>query len=206
MDSQEQWKIDVEHSTLHFSVRHKLLGEISGEFRCWGGRVRVDELTPQKTAVRIWVELSSIDTGSRSRDDALLRTELFDQRWEPALEFDGERLEVDAADHLALVGWLGLHSLRKEISVAVDAYALEVSASKPARFTCTARASIDRRALGLTRKLGAGHWLSDQLLGDAIDIMARVEATVENPVAAARPATLTALRSRARQSVAAIGR
>jgi polyisoprenoid-binding protein YceI len=195
MDSQEHWKIDVDCSTLQFSVRHKLLGEIRGQFRCWGGQLRLDGANPQKAAVRIWVELSSIDTGSRSRDDEILRTDLFDQRWEPALEFDGERLEIDASDHLALVGWLGLHSVRKKIRVAVDAYALEVGALKSPRFACSARASIDRRALGLGRTPGVGHWLSDQLLGDTIDIMARVEAALENPVAASRPATLAALRS-----------
>ncbi len=198
MDREEVWKIDVDHSTLQFSVHHKLLGEISGQFRCWGGHVRLDGANPQKAAVRIWVEVSSIDTGSRSRDDEILRADLFDQRWEPALEFDGEGLEIDASDHLALVGWLGLNSYRKRICVAVDAYALEVRGSKAPRFVCSARARIDRRALGLRRTLSVGHWLHDQLLGDTIEIGAHVEATLENPVAASRPATLAALRSCAR--------
>ena len=72
MDIQEHWKIDVERSTLRFSLGHQLLGEIGGQFRCWGGRVSLDEATARKAAVRIWVELSSIDTGSRSRDDNIL--------------------------------------------------------------------------------------------------------------------------------------
>ena len=67
-----------------------------GKFHCWGGQLRIDSADPRKTEVRIWVELPSIDTGSPARDNEILRTELLDQREEPALEFEGERLEIDA--------------------------------------------------------------------------------------------------------------
>ena len=144
---------------------------------------------------RIWVELSSIDTGSPNRDDAILHTELFDQREEPALEFDGECLAMDASDHLTVVGWLGLHAFRKKISVAVEDYALAASVSEPPRFICTATASVDRSALGLCRKRGIDHWLSDQLLCDTIDISAHIEAALENGTASSSPLTLPALRS-----------
>lgn len=195
MDTQERWKIDVDRSTLRFSLSHKLLGEISGQFRCWGGQVLIDRVQHQRTAVRIWVDLSSIDTGSCKRDEEILRTELFDQRCEPAMEFDGERLDVDASDRLTLVGWLGIRALRKEISVVVDGYEMKVDASGTPRFVCTARASIARRAFGLRKNWNIGHWLSDQLLGETIDIVARVEATLENGATASPPVTLTALRS-----------
>ena len=195
MEIQEQWKIDVERSTLRFGLRHKLLGEIGGQLRCWGGRVMIDEANPRKAAVRIWADISSIDTGSRNQDDAILHTELFDQRSEPALEFDGERLEVDDANRLTLTGWLCLHTFRKKIPVVVDAYTLEIDASGRPRFVCSARASIDRKALGLHKQRGVGHWLSDQLLAETIDIVAHVEATLEDGVDASPPMTLTALRS-----------
>lgn len=182
MDTQECWKIDVDHSTLRFTLRHKLLGEIAGQFRCWGGHVQIDPQTPRNAAVRIWVELSSIDTGSPSRDDEILRTELFDQREEPALEFDGERFESDASDHLSLVGWIGLHAFRQKVSVTVEDYALKAGAPGAPRFACMARVSVDRKALGLCKKRGMEHWLNDRLLSDTIDITAHIEATLESSV------------------------
>jgi len=186
MATQELWTIDVDRSALRFSLRHKLLGEIGGQFHCWGGQLRIDSANPREAEVRIWVELSSIDTGSASLDEQILRTELFDQRDEPALEFDGERLEVDAADHFTLVGWLGLHSFRKEISVAVEDCALELGAAGSPRFVCTARASVERKALGLRRQRGLDHWLSEQLLGETIDIAAHIEAEGSAATAARR--------------------
>ena len=179
MKTLERWKIDVERSRLTFSLRHAALGQIRGEFRCWGGEVRLDPASPRAAAVRIWVELSSLETGSRGRDRAILRTELFDQRWEPALEFDGERLEIDSSDRMTLVGWLGLRSLRRQIAIDLTAHRLELDGSGAPRFVCTARASIDRRSLGLKKPRHAAHWLADHLLGDTIELMAHVEATRE---------------------------
>ena len=186
MATQELWTIDVDRSALRFSLRHKLLGEIGGQFHCWGGQLRIDSANPREAEVRIWVELSSIDTGSASLDEQILRTELFDQRDEPALEFDGERLEMGASYHFTLLGWLGLHSFRKEISVAVADCALETGTSAPPRFVCTARASVERKALGLRRQRGLDHWLSEQLLGETIDIAAHIEAEGSAATAARR--------------------
>ncbi len=176
METLERWKIDVERSTLAFSLRHAAIGQIKGEFRCWGGELKLDPVNPRTAGVRIWVELSSLETGSRSRDEEILRTELFDQRWEPALEFDSERLEVDSSDRMTLVGWLALRSMRKEISIDLTANGLEIDRSGAARFTCTAKASVDRHALGLARPRGAADWLNDHLLGETIDILAHIEA------------------------------
>jgi polyisoprenoid-binding protein YceI len=176
MQVNELWRIDPERSTLRFSLRHALLGEIGGQFGCWGGQVRLDGATSPAAATRVWVELSSIDTGSLKRDDEILRTELFENAWEPALEFDGQRLEIDASGHVKLIGWLGLRSRRTEVSINLDGYAVDVDASGIPRFTCAATASISRRALGLHKKRDVGHWLSDQFLAENIDIVAHVEA------------------------------
>jgi polyisoprenoid-binding protein YceI len=183
METRERWKIDVDRSTLTFSIRHAALGQINGEFRCWGGDVRIDPARPGNAVVRIWVELSSLDTGSRRRDRAILRTKLFDQPWEPALEFDGERLEFPAPDRMTVIGWLGLRCLRKRIAVDLTPRPLEIDRSGSRRFVCTATASVDRRALGLKKPPGVHKWLSDHLVGDTIEVLAHVEATEELPLA-----------------------
>jgi polyisoprenoid-binding protein YceI len=171
MDELETWKIDFDRSTLRFR-----LGEIAGQFDCWGGTVLVDLGNVRRIAVRIWVELSSIDTGSRLRDEAILHTELFEQQWEPGLQFDGDRWEIDASNRINLIGSLGLRGFRNLIAVTIDAPALEVDAAGRPRFVCTAATSVDRKALGLQHPHGAGQWLSDRLLGQKIDMLAHIEA------------------------------
>lgn len=182
-DRWERWTIDPDHSTLKFSISHRTLREIRGEFRCWGGHLLVDPADPRRASVRIWVDLSSIDTGSQRRNDYILGTELFDIRWEPGLVFDGERLDQEEGRGAALHGWLTLHALRKPIAVTIDEIAPAPDDGRsPPRFVSTARASIDRAQLGLRRGRSLVGWLSERMLGDTIQIAARVEAArVERP-------------------------
>jgi len=172
----ETWRIDFDRSTLRFRIPHARQGEITGQFDCWGGTVLVDLGDIRRISVRIWVELSSIDTGSRLRDEAILRTELFEQQWEPGLEFDGDRWEIDGADGIRLIGLLGLRGFRKAISIKIDAPSLEVDPDGRPRFVCTAATSIDRKSLGLQHPRVPGHWLSDLLLGEKIEMVAHIEA------------------------------
>jgi polyisoprenoid-binding protein YceI len=180
MDNLESWSIDAERSTLQFRLPHVLLGEIEGQFACWGGRVRVDTADPRRSTVRIWVELASLSTGSRQRDEEILHTELFDQRWEPALDFDAEKVELDDADRITVPGWLSLRTIRRRFSIVIDSPAVQVDRSGALRVVCTARASIDRRALGLHHPRGMRSWLADQVVGETIEIVAHVEAVQES--------------------------
>jgi len=173
METRETWRIDPESSTLGFSLRHKLLGQLRGKIECWGGKILFDREDPSRSAVRIWVDLSSIDTGSPERDDYILGTDLFDVRWEPALVFDSEHVDIDDDRHAAVVGSLTLQSIRKQIVV-------EIEASLPqgdGGFAGTARASISRAAFRLRRPSRLGDLLSDAMLGDEIEVAAQIEAT-----------------------------
>jgi polyisoprenoid-binding protein YceI len=136
----------------------------------------VDAEAFARTAVHVWVDLSSLDTGSRKRNDAILDTELFDIHWEPALVFDGEVARVDDRS-LVLTGWLGLHALRERLSVWVELERPAVVGEEATELVATAHASIDRRVLGLRRRRGAGGWLSERLVGRTIEMDARIVAT-----------------------------
>jgi polyisoprenoid-binding protein YceI len=194
MDARESWRIDPDRSNLTFRLTHARLGEILGRFGCWGGRVVVDPARPDRPRVWIWVELSSIETGSRERDDEILKTELFEHPWEPALEFDGDRLEVGPAGGLRLLGWLSLRAARTAASIELDAPLLDVDPAGRPRFVCSAHASIGRKALGLHRRGKVEDWLSDRLLGDEIELVAHLEAARDGgPSGLALP---DALRSR----------
>jgi polyisoprenoid-binding protein YceI len=189
----ECWSIDTEESSLIFSVRHALLGEIRGEFCCWGGRVLLDSCAPSQPSVHVWVDLSSLDTGSRRRNDAILETELFDIQWQPGLVFDGDRIEQTLDGRTTLTGWLDLHCLRQQISIDVTRVP---SDEKAAELIATARASIDRRAFGLRREATARDWLSERLVDRTIEMTALI---------VARPNVLTEVQATATPGTAGKG-
>ena len=176
LSDRECWDIDTELSSLTFNLRHALLGHIHGEFSCWGGHVLIDPRASSPPSVHVWVDLSSLDTGSRKRDDAILDTELFDIQLQPALVFDGDRLEHKDDGRVVLIGWLGLNSLWKQISI--DVTVSRPPGANPAEFVATAQAAIDRRAFGLRRQARAADWLSERFVDRTIEMTAQIVATL----------------------------
>ena len=174
-DRRECWSVDPERSALAFSLRHSLLGHIRGQFSCWGGRVQLDLVDPLKTSLHIWADMSSLDTGSQERNEAIFATELFDALGEPALTFDGDVVEMRGDGHALVRGWLGLRSFGEEVTVALDLSPFVVGESGP-RLVAVAQASIDRRALGLRRARDVRDWLSEWLVSPTIEMTAQVEA------------------------------
>jgi polyisoprenoid-binding protein YceI len=187
----ELWTIDTERSTLTFSLRHALFRQIRGEFRSWGGQVLVDQDDPSAPSIRVWVDMSSLDTGSEKRNDYILNTELFDIGWEPALVFDSDRFEVNESGHPVVVGWLSLHSYRRQIAVSVGAALPRDFGLSAPRVATTVRASIKRGMFGLRRKSRPRDWLNDRLVGETIQITAHVEAVREPRRHAPRPDAAT---------------
>jgi polyisoprenoid-binding protein YceI len=186
MDALESWRIDPERSELRFSIGHLVLGEIQGLFDCWGGTFRLDRASPGRTSVRVWVDLSSVNTGLERRDSYILGTELFDTHEEPGLVFDSEHVDLTRANGGIVTGRLSLRAFSHELKVSVDAKPSRRDAGGPPRAVYAARASIDRLAIGLRRKRGVRDWLGERVLGRTIQVSAHIEATPED-------ATTTAL-------------
>jgi polyisoprenoid-binding protein YceI len=189
MDGRERWRINSERSTLRFRIGHAVLQQIRGRFHCWGGTVLIDNRDLRRSVVRIWIDLSSIDTGSAKRDAFILATELFDIHWEPALVFDSERIEITGVGRGFIFGRLALHSFGKEIALAVEAKAPRSDSKGVWHLVYTARTSIDRGALGLRRNRYIDDWLSEAVVGETIEITAHVEVMPDDRPIADRPAS-----------------
>jgi polyisoprenoid-binding protein YceI len=173
--ARDLWKLDPERSSLTFTLRHALLGEIRGQLRCWGGRVLLESEDPMELSVHVWADLSSLDTGSKRRNDTLLETELFDSQWQSALVFDSERVEAAGGDKAVVEGWLGLGSYWKRISVSVESASALAVDSGPPHIVATAHATIDRHQFGLLRKRRGRDWLSERLVDRQVDVAAHLE-------------------------------
>jgi polyisoprenoid-binding protein YceI len=166
MDAREKWQIDPERSTLKFSIGHSVLREIGGQFHCWGGLLLVDKVDLRRSAIRIWVDMSSIDTGSAERDELILATEPFDVHWEPALAFDSERVEIGRVGRGTVVGRLALHGFHQEIEVEVEAEAPRRHEKGAWHIVYNARASIDRAGSSRgSQRLSAARSFAYAILG-----------------------------------------
>ena len=187
MEPQERWRIDPDRSTLSFSIHHAVLLKVVGQFQCWGGEVSIGPGS-EHGSIHIWVDLTSIDTGSTERDQYILSTELFDVRAEPGLVFDADRIEVTDPSHGRIVGWLAIHCSRRRITISIERVAAPQVVGGVEHLIFRASASVSRRALGLRRRDHIRDWLGEQVLDDKIEMMATIELVRDGVAPSVAPA------------------
>jgi polyisoprenoid-binding protein YceI len=183
-----EWRIDPDRSTLRFSLRHIIVHEIRGSFTRWGGGLSLDETDPNRSAVRVWVDLASIDTGEPSRDDHVRSPEFFDVERFPRAHFASSAIVTPAGEPPTVRGMLDLHGVRREVTLQVTERRPAADAEGPdgpARLIFTVKGRLDRREFGLrwNQDLDAG----GIVLGDEIVVAAHIEAVAVDREAAAPP-------------------
>src|SRR4029434_4430322 len=82
----ETYKFNPSGSTIGFSV-HQFLGTTRGKFTSFNGRIEVDREHPEKSAVTAQIDVRSIDTQIRKRDDHLRSAEFFNVEKFPRITF-----------------------------------------------------------------------------------------------------------------------
>jgi polyisoprenoid-binding protein YceI len=114
----QTYKIDPEHSTIAFSVRH-LLGTARGEFRQFGGTITIDRERPERSSASATIQVASIDTKIRRRDEHLLSAEFFDAKQFPTITFRSRSVSRTAPDRGDITGELTMKGVTRPITLHV---------------------------------------------------------------------------------------
>ncbi len=80
------WEIDPGHAEVAFIGRHLLFTKVRGRFRGVQGAVTVAE-DPADSRVAVTIDMASVDSGDRTRDDHLRSPDLFDVERHPTATF-----------------------------------------------------------------------------------------------------------------------
>src|SRR5438067_11974115 len=85
--AKETYKFDPSGSTIGFSV-HQFLGTTHGKFTNFSGRIEIDREHPENSSVTAQIEVRSIDTRIKKRDDHLRSAEFFNVEKFPNMTFN----------------------------------------------------------------------------------------------------------------------
>ena len=172
--AREEWRIDPDRSTLHFSLRHLVVGEIKGEFARWGGTLSVDEATPTDSSVRVWVDLESVNTGEPSRDGQIRSPEFFEVGRFPRAVFASRQIRLPDRGNPVVRGRLQMHGTEGDVELEIVRRDEKTGADGTVRAVYSVKGQIDRRQFGL-------RWNQDLdvggvVVGDQVQIEAHLEA------------------------------
>ena len=163
--------MDPANSTLTFTLRHIVVQEIQGQFHRWVAASRSIATSPSCRKWSIWVDLASIDTGSAERDDQVRSPEFLDVGRFPRATFKGTSV-APSDERIRVAGALELHGIRHRVE-------LEVTLGPVTQDGDVARASYsprEHRSAGLRAALEPGSRRGGVVVGDRVELRARVEA------------------------------
>jgi polyisoprenoid-binding protein YceI len=114
----ETYRFDPSGSTIGFSV-HQFLGTTHGKFTKFNGKIDVDRERPENSSVTAQIDMRSIDTRIKKRDDHLRSAEFFNVEKFPQMTFKSRSVKQTGAQSGDILGDLTIHGVTKPITLHV---------------------------------------------------------------------------------------
>jgi polyisoprenoid-binding protein YceI len=105
--------VDPAHSKVGFSVKHLGLLNVDGRFKQFEGTIVLDP-DFEKTTFKAKVDVSSIDTGEKKRDEHLLSPDFFNATQDKSITFESTEIK-GTPDSFKLTGNLTIRGITKKV-------------------------------------------------------------------------------------------
>lgn len=115
-----KWTIDTDHSVAAFSVRHMTVANVRGQFNTMSGTVEFDQADPAGASVTAEIEVASITTGIRKRDDHLLSADFFDAANYPKISFRSTKVESAGGNRARISGDLTIRGITRPVTMDAE--------------------------------------------------------------------------------------
>ena len=114
----ETYQFDQARSTIGFRV-HQFLGTTNGKFTQFSGGIDLDSQHPEHSSVSARIQVSSIDTGIKKRDDHLRSPEFFNVAKYREITFKSRSVKQTGSQSGDIMGDLTLHGVTKPVTLRV---------------------------------------------------------------------------------------
>ncbi len=116
----DKWNIDADHSVAAFAIRHMMVTNIRGQFNQISGAIKFDPSDPASSSVEAAIDVSSLTTGNRKRDDHLLSADFFEVSKYPEIVFRSAKVEKTGSNRGKIIGDLSMHGLTRLVTMDVE--------------------------------------------------------------------------------------
>lgn len=170
------YKIDPDHTTVEFKIRH-LLSWVRGNFSQFEGTFEYEPGKPEAWKAEAVIPVAGIDTRVKQRDEHLRSADFFEAAKYPEMTFKSTGV-TDATDTGAkLHGLLSLHGVEKPVVLDLQIHGVANDPWGNTRAGFTAVTKINRKDFGLAwnQVLEKGQLL----VGEEVEITLDVEGLLQ---------------------------
>lgn len=112
--------IDPDHSVACFAVRHLMIANVRGMFNKVSGTIHFDSKDPNRSSVEAVIDVASLTTGVKKRDNHILSDEMLDAGKYPTITFKSTRVQVDKGNRGKIIGDLTIHGVTRPVTVDAE--------------------------------------------------------------------------------------
>jgi polyisoprenoid-binding protein YceI len=173
------WTIDRPHTEINFSVNH-FFTPVTGTFRDFKVSLEYDAEHPERSQVEVSIDVASVDTGNRKRDNHLKTADWFDAAANPKITFRSKRVRRDGPGRLIATGDLAMRGTTRTVDLPITLLGSKEIPAKMQPMLGGAKTvasfasdlSIDRGDYGV----GTGSWAATMVVGGEVKIKILAEA------------------------------
>ncbi len=172
-----KWNIDADHSVAAFAIRHMMVTNIRGQFNQISGAIQFDPSDPARSSVEATIDISSLTTGNRKRDDHLLSADFFEASKYPEIVFRSSKVEKTGSNRGRITGDLTMRGVTRPVAMDVEYFGPVKSPPDLGGETTigfTASLTINREDFGILWNMPLGD--NDLMVGKEAQIILDIEA------------------------------
>ena len=117
-EANDSYQFDQAGSTIAFEVHH-FIGNATGKFNRFSGTIDLDRDHPERSSVSVHIDVKSIDTGIRKRDEHLRSAEFFNVEKFPEITFKSRSVKQTGRQSADVTGDLTMHGVTQPIGLHV---------------------------------------------------------------------------------------
>jgi polyisoprenoid-binding protein YceI len=115
-----RWIIDPDHACATFAVRHFMIANVVGLFGTMTGVITFDPRDISHLSAEAEIDVSSISTGNKARDEHLLSADFLDAAKFPKMAFKTTRIEASGNNRGKVTADLTIRGMTRSISFEVE--------------------------------------------------------------------------------------
>jgi polyisoprenoid-binding protein YceI len=167
------YKVDPDHSSVSFKIRH-LLSNTQGLFKKFEGTIDYEPGKPESWKAEGVIDVASIDTGTPKRDQHLLTKDFFEVEKYPTIAFKTTKVLESSESAAKIEGLMTMHGVEKPVVLDVQLLGVGKDPWGNTRAAFSAVTKINRKDFGIeyNQTLETG----GLMLGEDVAITLEIEA------------------------------